>query len=161
MLRYLWPIDYEPLLAFAKPCFRIESARVTLTRLILPVGLLLTTGCGRSEPTEPDPWQTISQFDITTAGGSTPVFSWPGGGGASLSVEELITETAGFATWEIAATGKAGFPSPVTYGTMPAAAYCGYGYDQCPTATPLVKGRGYAVFIIRSDGTYGARRFCP
>lgn len=95
--------------------------------------------------------QIPGELVITVSSGTTPAFSWTGGMAQNLMVMEHESENS---VWGILST--AGFPSPVTYGQLPA------GAMEMVPASPLVRGTTYEVVILGLGFTsVGSKTFTP
>lgn len=90
---------------------------------------------------------------ITVGAGTTPQYSWDGGGVNSLIVNKsLDPETV---SWTVGSLAEDGIASPVTHGTYPDNSY-GFAMEEVLTA-----GVMYRVGVVRTDETCGIKDFTP
>lgn len=138
-------------------------------RLIGSLMLAVSLGCGADATSPGSKGSTDvdlgSDFPMTITGGTRPTVTFAGVRGGSLSFEDQDggTVTGNDSWYFFGRNPDTGFGSPVTYGVLPAGAYCGLaaGTDYCPTGKPLVRGHRYLVILLTTEFKVAAHMYTP
>ena len=109
---------------------------------------LLAAACG-DDSTGPDAGSSGGDAQPTVAAGLTPQISWSGANARSITVTKMEGGQPTTSVWMV--QSATGFPSPVTYGQLPA------GASQLTAATPLQAGASYRVTLALVDNKGGFR----
>ena len=109
-------------------------------------------GCGGDDgPTAPNAQN--GDFAVTVSSGTTPQYSWSGGGAFSVSV--VRTAAPGTIVWGVADPINKNLPSPVTHGNR------GAGVESATTEKVLTAGVEYRVSVTMANGKTGWKSFKP
>ncbi|MBZ0267308.1 hypothetical protein K8I85_04085 [bacterium] len=136
------------------------SSRRLLTLFgALAMSALLLAGCGD----DGDDGMTgttgntggTGNIAVTVGGGTTPTYSWAGGGVFSVTVVRTADPVT--PVWGIVTPGADNITSPATHGTVPAGAV-----TTAMTENALTAGVEYRVTVSRINGTdFGYTDFTP
>lgn len=129
----------------------VREERRLARRLMVGIGMLAVVGC--SNGAIPGPQPKTSDFDVMVGPGANPVYTWSGGGAASLRV--VKSDNFAEISWLIITENAAGDPvnnitSPVTHGTAPTGAEVSVNNEP-----NLQIGAAYEVTVARADGSAG------
>jgi hypothetical protein len=115
-------------------------------------GLAAAVACGGGSPTGLATGGS-GTVTLTISSGTTPTYSWSGGGARRLTVTQ---SSGGGVFWSIEAlNSQTGFSPPATHGVVP------NGAREMSADVQLVQGTDYRLNVTLIDGSEGTQVFRP